>query len=115
MVNLVISCTANGALTASEVLLRFPCPYSTMTFPAGMTGSRCIAGTAAANTATLSLSKDGASFGSIVFSASGTSATFSAASQTVFAQGSILTISAPSSPDATLADLGIALVATFTY
>ena len=106
-----IGCSAAGTLAANAVLMRYPMPRA-VTFPSGMANSRAIANTAATASTTFSLKKNGTQFGTFVFAASGTTATFTASTATSFAAGDILTITAPATPDATLADLGIALAGT---
>ena len=106
-----IGCSVVGAPAANAVLLRYPVPRA-ITFPAGMTNSKAIANTAATASTTFTLKKNGTSFATFQFAAAGTAATFTAASSTAFAAGDILTITAPSAADTTLADLGIALAAT---
>jgi hypothetical protein len=106
-----IGCSVAGTPAANATLLRYPMPRA-VTFPAGMANSKAIANTAATASTTFSVKKNGTQFATFVFAASGTSATFAAASSTAFAAGDVLTITAPATPDATLADLGIALAAT---
>lgn len=106
-----IGCSSPGTPGASAILMRFVAVRA-ITFPSGMSLSKAIANTAATASATFSIKKNGTSFATFAFSASGTSATFTAASATAFAAGDILTITAPASPDATLADLAITLAAT---
>lgn len=101
--------TWNGVTTNGLVLIRVPVARA-ITFPSGMTGSNLIAETAATAQTVFSLKKNGVEFGTATFAASGTSATFAAASETSFAAGDILTVVAPATADATLADLGWAIV-----
>ncbi|WP_035241142.1 hypothetical protein [Desulfobacter vibrioformis] len=107
--------TYNGTPTTSMVLLRYPMPRA-VTFPVSLADSKMIAGTAATAETVFSLQKDtgagGVEFGTATFAASGTSATFAAAYETSFVAGDILTLVAPVSADATLADLGWAIVGT---
>lgn len=100
-----------GLTTASEVVMRYVFTRA-VTFAAGLTASICKAGTAATASTTLTLAKNGSSFGTAVFAASGTTATFTAASSTSFAAGDILTITAPATPDTTLANVAITLAGT---
>ena len=106
-----IGCSSPGAPAASATLMRFVA-VRTINFPVGMTSSKAIANTAATASTTFSVKKNGTSFATFAFAASGTSATFTAASATAFAAGDILTITAPATPDGTLADLAITLAAT---
>lgn len=100
-----------GAPTASLVIMRLPMVRKVV-FPASLSGSYMIAATAATASTVFSLKKNGVEFGTATFGAAGTSATFAAASATNFSVGDILTIVAPASPDATLADLGWLIAGT---
>lgn len=100
-----------GAPTGSLVIMRLPMVRKVI-FPASLTGSQFKAGTAATAQTVFSLKKNGVEFGTATFAAAGTSATFAAASETQFSVGDILTIVAPASPDATLADLGWLIAGT---
>jgi hypothetical protein len=106
-----VGVTYNGMPSASAVLLRLPMVRA-VTFPAGMAGSRGVAGTTATVTATFDLRKNGSIFGSMTFAVGAANATFTAASATVFAVGDVLTVTAPANPDATLGDLGLNLTGT---
>jgi hypothetical protein len=101
----------NGSPTASLVLLRAPLARA-VTFPAGLTGSQGVAGVAATAQTDFDIQKNGSSVGTMRFAAAATVATFIMASQTAFAAGDVLTVVSPSSPDATLADLGFILAGT---
>ena len=103
--------TWSGTLPASQVLMRYPFPRA-VDFPAGLTGSQGRAAVAATALTTLDLRKNGTSVGSVQFAAAGTTATFTMASATSFAAGDVLTVHAPASADATLADLGLSLAGT---
>jgi|GEM_PF-6618267 len=97
--------------TASQVLLRF---YASRAFqlPVGLTGSMVKAAVAATASATFNIQKNGSTVGSFTFAAAGTTATFTMASATSWAAGDLLTIIAPASQDATLAQIGATLLAT---
>lgn len=73
--------------------------------PSGVTNAKAKAGTAATATATFNLQKNGVTFGTMVFAASGTVPTWSAATATSFTPGDVFSIVAPGSQDATLADI----------
>ena len=77
------------------------------TLPADLTGSQGYAGTAPAAQADLDVLKNGASIGTITFTAAASAATFTFAGEVAFAAGDRLTVLAPSSQDASLADLSI--------
>jgi len=101
----------SGAPTASVVLMRYPLPRA-VTFPAGLAPSQGVAAVAATAQTDFDILKNGSSFGTMRFAAAGTVASFIAASPATFAAGDILTVVAPASPDATLADIGFALSGT---
>lgn len=100
-----------GTLPVSQVLLRYPFPRA-VDFPAGLTGSRGVAATAATALTSLDLRKNGTSVGSVQYAAGATTATFAMASATSCAAGDVLTVHAPGTADATLADLGLSLAGT---
>lgn len=104
-----VSTYQNGAPTASQVILRY-LTAEAWTLPANMTGSRIDVGTAPTATATLDVQRNGVSVGSIGIT-TGLSYSFSTTSGTskVFAAGDILSVVAPSSPDATLAKIALTL------
>lgn len=103
--------TYPGVPAASVVLIRYPFPRA-VTFPAGLTDSKGVAGVAATAQTDFDIKKNGASVGTMRFAAAGTTATFIAASPASFAAGDILTVVAPATPDATLADVGYSLAGT---
>jgi hypothetical protein len=93
-----------GSPGASQVIERYI--FATpVTFPAGLAGSFGTAGTAATAAASFAIQKNGAAVGTMDFAASATSASFAMATATSFAGGDVLTIVAPGSPDASLANL----------
>jgi hypothetical protein len=100
-----------GVPTASALVTRVPLARAVV-FPASLTNSVFKARVAATAQTDFDVQKNGSSFGTIRFAAAGTTATFIAASQTTFAAGDVLSIIAPTSPDATLADIGGVLVGT---
>lgn len=79
--------------------------------PAGTHG---IAGTAATGSTTYSVKKNGVAFGTLVWAAAGTIATTLIASTTFNGTSDVLTIEGPATADATLANIGIQLVADLT-
>jgi len=81
---------------------------------AGAAGSRARADVAATASATFTMLKNGVSFGTFNFAAAASTATFTAATDTIFDVGDRLTITAPSPADATLADVFVTLRARFT-
>jgi hypothetical protein len=92
-----------GSPGSGDIVFQFIFPRA-VTFPAGLTGSQGVAGTAPTATATFDVKKNGSDVGDMVFDAS-TDATFVLASDTSFAAGDLMEIVAPASADATLADL----------
>jgi hypothetical protein len=101
----------SGAPSASQVLLDFVVPR-TIVLPQNMTGSVAEATVAATAQTDLDVRKNGSSVGTIRFAASGTVASFIAASAATFNSGDNLTVVAPGSPDATLAQIVITLAFT---
>lgn len=102
-----------GKPDASAVVARFVAPRD-FSLPSGLTGSLSKCSTAPTSSAVITLSKNGASFGTITFAASGTTGTLAAASSTSFAVGDVLTATAPSTQDATFADIEFTLVASLS-
>lgn len=106
-----IGAQLSGAPTASLVMLRFKFPRA-VSFPSGLTSSQGTAGTAATAQTDFDIRKNGASVGTMRFAAAGTAASFIMASAQSFAASDLLTLIAPASPDATLADIAFVLAGT---
>ena len=100
-----------GVVAASALVTRVPVARA-VTFPSGLTGSIGKASAAATASTAFDVRKNGSSVGTITFAAGATSATFAAASAITLAAGDIVSIHGPSTPDATLADVGIVLAGT---
>jgi len=98
-----------GTPTASATIMRYPFPHAA-TFPASLTLSQGVAGTAPSAQTDFDLRKNGVSFGTMRFAASATTATFIAASETSFVAGDVLTVVAPATLNG-IADLGWGLAA----
>lgn len=83
-------------------------------FPDDFSGSRASADTAATASTVFSIKKNGSTIGSITFGAGGSTGTFATtgSSAETFAAGDVLTVTAPASADATLADISINLAGT---
>lgn len=99
-----------GLATASELVWEFYSPRA-WTLPSGASGGGK-AGVAATGSATFTLAKNGTSIGTFVWAASGTVATLSITSTTSIAAGDVLSLTAPSSADATLANIAFTLSGT---
>lgn len=82
--------------------------------PSGLTGSQGKAGTAATGACSFTLIKNGSSIGTIDFAAAGTVPTYTFTSAVSFVAGDYIGLIAPSSADATLADISITLTGTRT-
>lgn len=106
-----ISMFASGLLTASELLLRYEFT-APATIPAGLVASQGSSGVAATGTTALTLKKNGTSFGTATWAAAGTEPTLAAVSTTNFIIGDVMTITAPVTPDATIADVSLSIVGT---
>lgn len=104
-----LSFFAGGTLAANEVLFRHEAARA-FTIPAGMTGSRGSSGAAATGTPALSIKKNGVEVGTATWAAAGTVATLAMASATAFAIGDIYSVTAPATPDATLADVSMTIL-----
>ena len=93
-----------GSPAASQIVERYI--FATgVTFPAGLGGSYGAAGTAATAATVFTIAKNGTAMGTMQFAAGSTAATFTMASAVTFTAGDVLTIAAPATPDATLANL----------
>lgn len=103
-VSVVTGTFLNGRPTANLIMQRYVFAGS-VTFPTGLSGSQGTAGVAATANATFTVQKNGSAIGTMTFPAAATSATFAMATTTTFGAGDVLTLMAPASPDATLADL----------
>lgn len=97
-----------GVPTASVLVTRVPVAR-VITFPASLTGSYVKARVAATAQTDFDLQKNGVSVATIRFAAAGTVATFIAASSIVTAAGDLISIHAPASADATIADIGFCI------
>jgi hypothetical protein len=80
--------------------------------PLNLTGSHGAAGVAGTVGSTVfAIAKNGTNFGTMTFATSATTATFSATAQS-FTAGDVLTVKAPSTPNATLANIAWTLKGT---
>lgn len=97
-----------GVPSASALVTRVPVARA-VTFAAALAGSVGKARIAATAQTDFDVQKNGTSVGTIRFAAAATSATFISASGFTCAAGDIVSIAAPATADATLADVGIVL------
>lgn len=104
----LITCTWDGVIPSSTVLVRHPAANGVPFFFNGLGDSAGVADTPAAATATFSVKKNGVQFGTMVFATGATFATFTG-TPTSFQYPDVLKVVAPASPDATLADIGFTL------
>jgi len=93
-----------GSPAASQSIERYIFATA-VTFPAGLSGSYGACGTAATASATFTIAKNGSAVGTMDFAAGISAASFAMGSATTFAAGDVLTIAAPATPDATLANI----------
>ena len=103
-----------GAPSAGITLWRIPV-VSLFTIPANFTGSLAVAGTAATSSAvfTISYSRSGntTQIGTVTFASSGNTGTFSSSSLYTAQVGDLIIVTTPSPSDATLANIGISILA----
>ena len=100
-------------MQSGEVILQYVVPVG-VTLPINLTGSYATANNAATASTTVTINKNGSSIGTIVWSPSGTSGAFTFLSAVAFVAGDILQLVAPTPSDATLANIGISIDATWT-
>jgi hypothetical protein len=102
-----------GVPTASAKVLRIPVSRA-VTFAANFSGSYAKASANATGSTVFDIQKNGSSIGSATFAAGAATATFTSSGGTSqsLAAGDVLSIVAPGTADATLADIGFALAGT---
>ena len=109
---------APGKPTASMYMYRVPMirPLTFNVNLATASGANAQATASAAATAsyTITIAKNGVSFGTIVFSLGSSTGVITSATPPSFAVGDILSLQCPVTPDATLADIGIMFNATLS-
>jgi hypothetical protein len=94
----------------SDAQIVYVLPLSAaVTFPAGAANSYGVALTAATASATYTFKKNGSAFATAVFAISGTVATWTQASDAVFAGGDVLEVTGPATHDGTLANFAFSL------
>lgn len=106
-----VGAMVTGVPDADAVCLRYKFPRE-VTFAAGLSPSQGVADVVATADADFDIQQNGVSVGTMTFAAASTAATFDMTSETVFDVGDVLTVIAPSSPDATLADVSFVLAGT---
>lgn len=99
---------AQGSVQANEVLQQY-ITTDAFTLPYGLTGSQAVQGVATTTNVSYSIAKNGTVIGSVDFTPTSVSFTFTA--QVSFAIGDILSIIAPAVPDNTQANVSITLQA----
>ena len=105
----LLSFDAPGVPTASMIVFHHVFTQA-VSFVASLTDSYVKAGTAATAQTDFDLKKNGSSIGTVRFAAAGTTATYVSISASSWAAGDILTLIAPATPDATIADIWGTLV-----
>jgi len=95
-----------GKPTVSQIVAQFDIVRN-IYFPVNFINSICTASTAASASTIFNVNLNGTLIGNIIFAAGSSTATFStvSANSTLIASGSVLTIVAPATPDATLANV----------
>ena len=92
-----------GKPAVSSTIKRFIAGRA-FSIPSGVSGAVAKSAVAATANTVFTLAKNGTSFGTMTFAVSGTVPTWAAATATSFVSGDVLTLTAPASQDATLAD-----------
>lgn len=105
----LMSFDAPGVPTASMVVFHHVFTQA-VSFVASLTDSYVKAGTAATAQTDFDLKKNGSSIGTVRFAAAGTTASYVSISASSWVAGDILTLIAPATPDATIADIWGTLV-----
>lgn len=98
----------NGTMLANEQILRVVVVRS-FTVPANFSASLAFCTTTATNTVVFSVRKNGVQISTITYAAGSQTGVFSAMSSITFNIGDQITITAPATPDPTLADIAITL------
>lgn len=98
-----------GHPSASQVIYRRLFAI-TVNLPPGLTGSLAKAGTAATGSTTFTIAKNGTAIGTLVFGAGATVPVVTFTAAVTLNAGDLLTVTAPASADATLADIAFVLL-----
>jgi hypothetical protein len=107
-----IAVTLDGAMGNSQKLIAAYKFATSATLPASLTGSSFVALVAATASTTVTLYKNGASIGTLVWAAAGTVPTVTFTTATTFAIGDYFQVIGPATADATLADIGLTFKAS---
>ena len=103
----------NGTLLSNETVMRVVAARS-FAIPANFAGSIAVATTAPAASSVFAVRKNGVQIASIAYSAGSTSGVFSSTPQITFNVGDQLSVTAPSTPDTTLASIAITIAGVRT-
>lgn len=99
-----------GQLQDAETLAVYQV-VDAITLPTGLTGSSCYAGSVSTGAAAVDIQKNGASIGTVDFTAGNNTAAFTFSSEVSFVAGDRLSLIAPPTADATLGDISLTLLA----
>ena len=97
-----------GSMDDDQTLLSFPFAVR-VEFPAGLGNSVATFGAAPSGETVINFKKNGVQFATCTFLSGETAGTFSAASDTVFSKGDVLTVIAPATADSLAEDFGFTL------
>lgn len=112
LINGAVGIYKTGKPDAGEILWEGAVTFA-LRFPSSLTGSYAKSNTANATSSSVyTLYKNGVSFATITFTSGGSSGSVTAASNTDFAAGDILKVSAPASQDTTLSGVNLTLAFT---
>lgn len=106
-----VGAMVTGVPDADAVCLRYAFPRE-VTFAAGLGSSQGVADVAATGDTDFDIQQNGVSVGTMTFAGAATTATFDMDAETIFEVGDVLTVVAPNTPDATLADISFVLAGT---
>lgn len=105
-----LACQIVGVPSASAVVLRF---IAVRAFTLSASGQKGTAGTAATAQTDFIVAVNGVTKATLRFAASGVTISVVGGTAATIAAGDIILITAPASPDATLADIGLVLTGVF--
>lgn len=100
-----------GVSTSSQTLLRFNVVRA-FTWPISLAGSEFSAGVAATASTTYTIKQNGSSIGTLVWAIAGTVPSVTFASAITFAVNDVITLTGPTTADATLADISFNFAGT---